>query len=811
MFRFLYRLALYGGALALFGLLVAAGGVLAAITYYGADLPDHQQLVDYSPPVVTRLHAGDGQLVAEYAVENRVFVPIEGIPSRVRNAFIAAEDQRFYTHPGIDPFSIARAALENLSQLGTNRRPVGASTITQQVAKNFLLTSDVSFERKIKEAILAVRIEHALDKDRILELYLNEIYLGFNSYGVGSAALNYFGKALDELTIAEAAFLAALPKAPSNYHPVRQPDNARIRRDWVVGRMLAEGFISTQEAEIARSAPVTLREPPDTEDLPDADYFAEEVRRFLISRYGDQALYGGGLSVRTTVDPRLQAIAERSLRAGLIAYDRRHGWRGPVGRIETGEGWPSRLARVPAPGGLEPWRLAVVLTVGENGVDIGLADGTESRVPMSEMTWARAWREGQGVGPEVRRPADVVAVGDVIPVELVTTARDGSELETPHYALRQIPAVDGALVALDPHTGRVRAMVGGYAFSRSSFNRATQARRQPGSSFKPFVYLAAMENGYTPSSIVLDAPFAYDPGPGQETWRPSNYSNEFYGPSTLRTGIEKSRNVMTVRLAEAIGMESVARTAEAFGIFSHMPRQLAMSLGAGETTVLQLTAAYAMLVNGGLKIEPRLIDRIQDRHGATVLRHDTRPCVACSGIAWTDGQDIPRLPDDRERLVPASSAYQVVSMLQGAVERGTGATIGELGIPLAGKTGTTNESRDAWFVGFAPDLAVGVFVGFDRPQPLGARETGGSVAAPVFKSFMQAALADQPAVPFRVPTGIRLVRVDPDTGRLAGPGDRRTILEAFKPGTEPSTASAGRQQLPGLIAPASGGGSGGLY
>ncbi|MDJ0947068.1 MAG: penicillin-binding protein 1A [Kiloniellales bacterium] len=768
--------------------LVAGVGLLYGYYHYARDLPDYRQLAKYDPPTVTRVHAGDGRLLAEFSLEKRVYVPIQAIPPRVISAFLAAEDKNFYSHPGVDFRSVARAVVTNIINIGRGRRPVGASTITQQVAKNFLLTNEVSVERKIKEAILAFRIEQAFSKHRILELYLNEIFLGFRSYGVAAAALNYFNKSLDSLTIAEAAYLAALPKGPNNYHPVRKRDAAVIRRNWVVGRMLKEGYITTEEAQAATAEPLQVVERDPTE-VAEADYFAEEVRRELVRLYGEEKLYQGGLSVRTTLDPRLQTAADTTLRQGLIAYDRRHGWRGPVAKLKLeAADWSSQLAEVPAPkGALAPWRLAVVLDLKAEGAGIGLADGNLGVLPMTELTWARPPLEGQKVGPAPNSPSQVLEVGDVVMVEPVAKGPKGQDYPAGSYGLRQIPEINGAIVAIDPHTGRVLAMTGGFSFRASVFNRATQAARQPGSAFKPLVYLAALEQGLTPSSIVLDAPFVADQGAGRGKWKPGNYTKKFYGPTPMRVGIEKSRNLMTIRLAQTIGMEMVAETAERMEVVDYLPRVLSMSLGAGETTLLRLTTAYAMLVNGGHRITPTFIDRVQDGQGRSVFRHDQRDCPTCRADLWLD-QPVPELPDEREQVADPASAYQIVSMLQGVVERGTGVRIKAVGKPLAGKTGTTNDSLDTWFVGFSPDLAVGVFVGFDEPRTLGPKETGSSVAAPIFRDFMAAALKEQPAIPFRIPAGIRLVRVNQDTGRLAKPGDRKVVLEAFKPGSEPSGA-----------------------
>ncbi|WP_372398285.1 penicillin-binding protein 1A [Azospirillum sp. HJ39] len=781
--------------------LAGAGGLVFLFEHYDNDLPDYTKLANYEPPVTTRIYAGDGRLMAEFASERRVFVPIDAMPRRVINAFMAAEDKNFYGHQGVDPIGILRAILTNIENFGRDRRPVGASTITQQVAKNMLLTNEVSFARKIKEAILAVRIERAFTKDRIMELYLNEIFLGNRSYGVAAAAMNYFNKALDELSIEEVAFLAALPKAPSNYNPERQHDAAIARRNWVIGRMSEDGYITPDEAKAAQGRPLQTRK-RDEQEVVTSEYFAEEIRRELVKLYGEQALYEGGLSVRASMDPKLQTAATKALRDGLIAYDRRHGWRGPVGRMENFDNWPKKLAAMPPPAGSEGWKLAVVLKDDQaDGLDIGLTDGSRGRIPLSELRWARAWKEGETLGPAVRKPSDVAKLGDLLLVEAVSgpAARDedekpakkgdkaaAKELPPGSYGLRQIPTVQGGLVALDPHTGRVLAMVGGFSPAMSVFNRATQALRQPGSSFKPFVYLTALNQGFTPSSLVMDAPFSFDPGGGQPVWRPENYSHEFYGPTPLRVGIEKSRNVMTVRLAQQIGMDKVKALAEKFGIVDNLQPYLPMSLGAGETTVLRLSTAYAMLDNGGKRVVPTFIDRVQDRNGKTIFRHDNRACENCTAVAWKDGMAVPAVPDTREQVNDPRTTYQIVSILEGVVQRGTAAALKSLGKPLAGKTGTTNDSHDAWFMGFSPDLVVGTYIGFDQPRSLGGHETGGSAAVPVFKEVMQVALKDKPATPFRVPPGLRLVRVNPANGQLAQPGDGRAIWEAFLPGTEPN-------------------------
>ena len=709
-------------------------------------------------------------------------MPIGSFPARVVNAFIAAEDKNFFSHAGVDFIGIVRAIITNIQNLGSGRRLVGASTITQQVAKNFLLTNEVSMERKLKEAILAFRIDHALSKRRILELYLNEIYLGMGSYGVAAAALNYFDKALNDLTVPECAFLAGLPKAPNNYHPVRKPNAALFRRNYVIGRMLEDGYITSQAAAEARSTPLRSLKRSETLSAR-AEFFVEEVRRELKARFGEKKLYGGGLSVRSTLDPNLQALADIELRRGLRSYDQRHGYRGPVAKLQSFDGWKRNLLKVPLPAVLSDsaasWRLAVVLEVGDDVAKIGLDDGSFGKIRFSKVKWRFRHHSYTKPGSKFKKLTDVIEKLDVILVEKPDISGFVKSQDKQDWVLQQIPEIDGAIIALDPHTGRVLAVSGGYSFARSQFNRATQALRQPGSAFKPFVYLAAMENGFGPASIILDAPFVADQGAGQKLWKPSNFTRKFYGPSTLRLGVEKSRNLITVRLAQRLGMDVVSDYAERFAISEPFPKLLSASLGASETTLLKLTTAYAMLVNGGKKIQPTLIDRVQDRLGKTIFKHEARSCNLCSKVSWKENLP-PVIPDNREQLVDPRSAYQVVSMLEGVVKRGTGIRIKTLNRSLAGKTGTTNQSHDAWFIGFSPDLAVGVFVGFDRPRTMGRRETGSSVAVPIFRDFMEKALTNVQSIPFRIPTGIKLIRINGKTGTRARARERGTIIEAFK-------------------------------
>ncbi len=788
-------------SLGFLGAVVAVAGFVYILNYYGNDLPDYSQLRDYEPPIVTRLYAGDGHLLAEFAQEKRVFVPIEFIPDRVKQAFIATEDQNFYTHGGVDMTAVARAMFKNIKNkvTGVRRRPEGGSTIAQQVAKNFFFSSEVSYERKIKEAILAYRMFKTLGRDKVLELYLNEIFLGGGSYGVASAALYYFDKSLEELNIAEAAYLASLAKAPNNYHPVRNHDRALSRRNWVIDRMVVEGYITQAQADLAKAVSLEMRS--DTSERVDAPYFAEEVRRELSSRYGEESLYQGGLAVRTSVDPTLQKVAETALRDGLVAYDLRHGWRGSVATLPTMNDWRVQLKAIQSPeGALRHWVLAVVLDVSKDRAKIGFVDQDQGEILLEDLKWAREYIDVRKMGNKVTSVDQVVKIGDVIMVEaygdvpteeeVAPVEGEGNEVVNDtagRYYLRQIPKIQGALIALDPHTGRVLAMQGGwnYRYGGSEFNRATQAKRQPGSAFKPFVYLAALDKGFTPATLVLDAPFVLEDKVAG-TWKPTNYSNEFYGPTPIRVGIEKSRNLMTVRLADFLGMDLIASYSDHFGMTENMQPLLANSLGSTETTLLKMTAAYGMLVNGGKKITPTFIDRVQDRYGKTVFKHDARVCAECGEMVKWEKQSVPDVPDTREQIADARTTYQMVSIMEGVVQRGTGVRLRSLNRPMAGKTGTTNESRDAWFIGFTPNLVVGVYTGFDNPGTLGRKETGSSVAVPIFKDFMARALEDESPVPFRRPPGIRSIRVNAETGARAAPGDKKVIWESFLVGTEPS-------------------------
>jgi penicillin-binding protein 1A len=922
----------------------------AIVIHYGKDLPDYRQLATYEPDVTTRLYASDGKVLAEYAEEKRIFVPAYSIPVRLKQAFISAEDKRFYTHMGIDPIGIFRAVLTLIKTLG--KRVEGASTITQQVAKNFLLTNERSLERKIKEAIIAMRMEKAFEKEHILELYLNEIYLGIHSYGVASAALNYFDKSLNELSLAQMAFLAALPKGPNNYHPLKKYEAAVTRRNWVLNRMFDDGYISQEEMRQAQAEPLEMRTRPEEEVIQNADYYAEEVRRLVADSYGNDALYNKGLAIRTSLDPQLQNIAVETFQNGLLTYDKKQGYRGPLTHFDLNELRQDLLTRktneiqstyaekvrlrlkqteaekntenkkdekdlalllaqqtslsaqaqeeeeisadsllelltppeqdamkkriqaealklekmneeelrrealnsVFAPQWLpRGWIKALVLNVTKEKALIFLPE-TESKItgrsesmtdvdtsvegaeiPLSGLTWARHKNEeGKLVPKKISSAQEVLTAGDVVYVRL----ENKNEALSHRYVLEQLPQAEGALVALDPHTGRVLAMVGGFSYKKSQFNRAVQALRQPGSSLKPFIYMSALDSGYTPSSLILDAPLVVDQGPDMPKWRPKNYSKIFYGPSTLRVGLEQSRNLMTVRLAQAIGMKKVASYVKKFGIADKMPLGLSSALGTTETTLMQMTAAYGMIVNGGKEITPSLIDRIQDRGGKTIYKQDKRICEQCRdenlfaiglkdtfeakdissqetkiNTTETDNLAMPEQKTDKEvdksekkeqvsaAILPTIkdsavqvedpvTAYQMVNILTGVVERGTGRVARSVGKQLAGKSGSSSDYRDAWFIGFSPDLVVGVMVGYDIPQSLGAGQTGGAVAGPIFAEFMKKALADKPSIPFRVPEGVKLVRVNHKTGLPAKPGEKDVVVEAFRAETDLSSPSA---------------------
>ena len=776
--------------------LAGVAGVAGGIWYFSRDLPDYSQLQDYEPPVMTRVHASDGALLGEYSKERRLYLPIQAMPKLVTNAFLAAEDKNFYEHGGIDFTGMARAAVVYAQNLGSNRRPQGASTITQQVAKNFLLTNEVSFTRKIKEALLAIRIERAYSKDRILELYLNEIYLGLGAYGIAAASLVYFDKSVNELTVAEASYLAALPKAPAQLHPVRNRDRAVERRNYVVDRLLENGWIKQADADKARKEPLAVTSRSNAAHTFAGEYFAEEVRRDIFERYGEKKLYEGGLSVRTTLDPKLQVMARKTMAAGLVNFDEAQGWRGAMSKLDISGDWGVKLAEIRSLGDIAPWRMAVVLETSDQSARIGFQPGRElggaiskdrqtGLITLEGVKWARA-ASASARGKTPVSVSQILVPGDVIYADPLF-GKDGNAVEG-QYRLRQLPEVSGAMVAMDPWTGRVVAMVGGFSFDQSQFNRATQAYRQPGSTFKPLVYSAAMDNGYTPATIMIDGPIEIDQGQGAGVWRPENFSvGSYRGPITLREALKWSINTVTVRLAQDVGMPLIGEYAKRFGVYEELPNYLSYSLGAGETTVMRMVTAYSMFANGGRRVKPTLIDRIQDRYGRTIFKHDARECRGCDAPGGWKNQPEPQLVDRREQVLDSMTAYQITSMLEGVVQGGTASVMREVGKPIAGKTGTTSDGKDVWFIGFSQDLVVGLYLGYDKPRSLGRAAQGGHTAAPIVKDFMKLALANKPATPFKIPAGIRLVRVDAKSGTRPSPGGEggRTILEAFKPGTVP--------------------------
>ena len=772
---------------ALVALVGVAGAGIAGFTLYqrySAGLPSIDGVRNYQPRVMSRVYAGDGRLLSELATERRIFVPAAAIPDLVKRAFVSAEDQSFFSHAGVDPLAMARAAVTDLLQYGNGKRPIGASTITQQLAKNMLVGNQATMARKIREAIMAVRIERALPKERILELYLNEIYLGEGAYGVAAAAQTYFDASLDQLTPAQAAFLAALPKAPNNYNPMKSPDAARNRRDWVLDRMVETRSITPEQAATAKATPLVQIEAKRPDMVTGADYFTEEVRRGLIEKFGADETTQGGLAVRTSLDPALQAAADRALREGLVRYDQSHGgWRGPVAKVPGGPrlktDWVDQLLAIKPPPGLPPeWQLALVTELAGGEAKMGLFDATGAPhvVPMQygDLQWARPMR-GNAPGPAPRRVADVLAVGDVVMVQASNLA---GSVRLARVQLRQIPEVQGALVTLDPATGRVLAMAGGWSYEMSQFNRATQASRQPGSSFKPLVYLTAMEQGISPSEHFLDAPFVLDLGSAGQ-WRPSNYELDFNGSVPLHVALEKSLNLVTIRVAQKVGMDAVATNAIAFHEVDNMPRVLPAALGAVDTTVLRQAGAYAGFASGGREVIPTLVDTVQDRDGHVIW---SAPGIQCQGC--DDPSRPPSLVDRRREIADPASVFQVVMMMQGVVQRGTGFEAGKgLNRQVAGKTGTTQDFNDAWFVGFTPDLVTAVWIGFDNPTSLGDKETGGAIAAPIWRDFMAAALKGRPALKFVPPAGLTVASYDSGFGQ---------VTDAFKPGQVPG-ASGGEE------------------
>ncbi|MCQ0092743.1 PBP1A family penicillin-binding protein [Roseovarius sp. M141] len=765
------------------GVMVIAITIGAIFYIYGRDLPSHQSLANYTPPTISRIFSGEGRIIDEFSRERRLYTPAEDIPQLVKEAFISAEDKNFYSHGGYDARGIAAAAIEAVQTRGRTVR--GASTIPQQVVKNFLLSGDRKIERKIKEIILATRIEEALTKEKILELYLNEIFLGQNSYGVAAAAQTYFNKSLRELAPHEAAFLASMPKAPSSFHPVRASDKLRTRRDFVLREMQQNGYITKAVYEEEVAQPLRSVQNGDFEpfsaSLPPRDYFTDEIRRQLSRDFGEGEFFSGGFTVRATIDPEMQVEAAVALQGKLEQYDRNLGrWRGtgkslPPEALESEEAWRAALAEISVARDIDlesHWYPAVILEVADQKMRIGIEDVPQSEtepqvIPRDDIGWLRGNFQ------------DTFKVGQVVHVRRMT--KDGAFIR---WTLRQVPQVQGGFMAMDVNTGRVLAMQGGFSYQNSVFNRATQAKRQPGSSFKPFVYAAALDSGYSPATIVVDAPIEVNTPQG--LWRPRNSSNRYYGPTPLRTGIEQSRNLMTIRLAQEVGMETVASYAERFGVYENMGPYLANALGSEESTVYKMVAAYAMFANGGERVEPTLVDRVQDRYGRTVYRHDERTCTDCNDPSIAPGR-APRIVSNRERVIDAITAYQLTSMLQGVVQRGTAAGNVKLSVPVAGKTGTTNDARDVWFIGFTSNIVAGCYIGYDQPRSLGRSAYGAGMCGPVFTQFMRKATAKYGGGEFTIPPGGHFIKIDRRTGaRLSDDASGPTVVaEYFRDGQDP--------------------------
>ncbi|EKD60697.1 MAG: hypothetical protein ACD_54C00604G0002 [uncultured bacterium] len=771
------------------GLLFGALTIGAVFWMYSSDLPSHESLAQYTPPTISRIYSGEGRIIDEFAQERRLFVPIEDIPDLVKHAFVSAEDKHFYTHKGYDVTSMISALRDAIISRGSNVR--GASTITQQVMKNFLLDGSRSVERKVKEIILASRLEETLSKDKILELYLNEIFLGQNSYGVAAAAQTYFNKTLDQLSPAEAATLASMPKAPSDFHPVTAKDKLIARRNYVLNEMYQNGYLDQSAYQAAKDE--TLKSvqngdyPAFREALPPRDYFTDEIRRQLSGTFGEEEFFGGGLSIRATADPELQEIAAKALRRGLEKYDRSQGvWRGtgkvlPIEALGDAAAWRKALAEVAElPRDVEGWKAAVVLELGEGSATVGIeGEADPQTIPAEDVTWARKRLADGKLAKKARVPSDLVDVGDVVMVRIVTNDEDGSFVR---WSLRQVPEVQGGFMAMDVNTGRVMAMQGGFSYQASVFNRATQATRQPGSSFKPFVYAAALDSGFTPATIVVDAPIEVETPQG--LWTPKNSSNKFYGPTPLRTGIEQSRNLMTVRIAQEIGMPLVASYAEKFGVYKPMKPFLANALGAQETTLYKMVAAYAMFANGGERVEPTLVDRVQDRFGKTIYRHDQRSCADCNSPRLDKGRGV-TINSNRERVMDAITAYQLTSMMEGVVQRGSGSGV-KLPVPVAGKTGTTNDAKDVWFVGYTSNTVAGCYMGFDQPRSLGEGAYGGTLCVPIFQEFMKEVVKRRGGTKFKVPEGGYFVKIDRFSGaRLAEDASGPNVIsEYFREGED---------------------------
>ena len=730
--------------------------VVAVLWAFSNNLPDYKYLKNYKPSVSSKVYSGVGELVSDFSSEKRIFVPYNAIPEKVINSFLSAEDKNFYSHPGVDAKGVLRAIINNISNVVASRRLEGASTITQQVAKNFLLTNEISLNRKLKEAILAFRIERALSKERILELYLNQIYLGEGTYGVASASLEYFDKPISELNYEESALLAALPKAPSRYNPYKNIELAKFRRDLVLKNLFDNNYINKQDYQDFVGNQISLKKRKKIY-LEDTRYFVEDIRKNVIDKFGFDKVYKQGLNINTPINLNLQKIATQSLRNGLVSYDKRKGWRGPIAKNKRLNEWTKEIEKFKLEKSIN-WNLGIVRKINKFSAEIETDKKVVGIIKYENISWTK------------KEFNELFEIGDIIYVE---------NLNDNNFALRQLPEVNGGIVVMDPFTGRVLALSGGFSFQKSEFNRATQALRQPGSAFKPFIYALALENGYTPSSLILDAPLVLEQGTDLKMWKPENYGKKFYGPSTLRMGLEKSRNLMTVRIAQDLGLKKIVNFSKQLGIYDNPSELLSISLGSAETTLLRLTSAYCSFVNGGKLVNPIMIDRIQDSEGNTILNNEKRECINCNQISFLN-KSYPKISDNFKQIFSPQTAYQMTSILEGAIQNGTGKKLRELKLDIAGKTGTTNGNTDTWFIGFTSKLAIGVYVGSDNPKPLGRYETGAKTALPIFKNFIQNAVKKEDARPFKVADNILMMVIDPLTGQKAETESRSTIIEAYK-------------------------------
>ena len=735
---------------------IALTGIISILWYYSNDLPDYKFLQNYKPPISSKLYSNDGQLLSEFSSEKRIFVPYNSIPTLVVNSFLSAEDKNFFKHPGVDAKGVLRAVINNISNIIASRRLEGASTITQQVAKNFLLSNEVSIDRKLKEAILAFRIERVLTKERILELYLNQIYLGEGSYGIASASLQYFDKPINELNYSEAALLAALPKAPSRYNPYKNTELAKFRRNLVLKNLFDNNYINDEDYKKFTKDKISLKKRK-TVYLENSNYYIEDIRKLIVDKYGFEKVYKQGFTINTPLNLNLQEKATKSLRTGLIEFDKKKGWRGPLLNKKINSKWSNNLDKYKLEASIG-WKLSIIKKINRFSVEIETEDKVNGVIEFPSINWTKKNFE------------DLFEVGDIIYTENIKDNK---------FDLRQLPKVNGAIIVMDPYTGRILALSGGFSFKNSEFNRATQALRQPGSAFKPFVYALALENGYTPASLILDAPIVFDQGEDLKLWKPENYGKKFYGPSTLRTGVEKSRNLMTVRIAQNLGIKKIAQFAKDLNIYKNPEELLSLSLGSSETTLLKLTSAYCSFVNGGKLIDAKFIDRIQDSEGNTIFNSENRECEGCDQISYISN-NIPKIRNNFKQIMSKETAYQMTSILEGTVKRGTAKGLRDLNLDLGGKTGTTNKNTDTWFIGFSSNYVIGVYVGYDEPSSLGKYETGARTAMPIFKSFVKNSVKKNNARPFKVPEGITMLVVNSNTGKRASYSDDSIIIEVFK-------------------------------